>query len=57
MPSGCTKGRVEQKLNIKFQYADFNALLLKHFFVAKEVRFMRVKKLVLIALNYARQVK
>ena len=43
MPLGAHK-HLKSKLNIEFEYADINALLLKQIIVAKEVRFYACKK-------------
>ena len=37
--------------DIQFQYADFNVLISKQFFVAKGVRFLRVQELIKMTLN------
>lgn len=53
----CTLGRnlhlgaykdIQIQKNISFQNADINALLSKQIFIAKEVRFMRIRKVKIV---------
>lgn len=39
---------IQIQKNISFQNADINALLSKQIFIAKEVRFMRIRKVKIV---------